>query len=106
MSRELVVDAPQVLRDYALLADGERGVFLGTRGDFAWMCFPDWASDAIFSSLIGGGGTYAVRPVGRFVWGGSYERGGLIWRSCWVTDRGAVVECREALALPAQPGRA
>ena len=38
------------------------------------------------------------------VWGGSYDHG-LIWRSRWITD-GAVVECREALALPAATGRA
>jgi hypothetical protein len=45
-----------------------------------------------------------VTPVSRFVWGGYYEHG-LIWRNRWITDDG-VVECREALALPAAPGRA
>jgi alpha,alpha-trehalase len=54
--------------------------------------------------LIGGGGTYAVTPLSRFVWGGSYENG-LIWRNRWTTDD-AVIECREALALPAASGRA
>ncbi len=96
---------PHVLREYALLADGERGVLVGPRGDFAWMCFPRWDGEGIFSSLIGGGGSYAVTPRGRYVWGGYYEPGTLIWRSHWVTDD-AVVECREALALPATPGRA
>ena len=43
-----------MLREYALLADGERGVLVGPRGDFAWMCAPRWDSDAVFSSLIGG----------------------------------------------------
>jgi hypothetical protein len=43
--------APQALRDYALLADGERGVLVGPRGEFAWMCFPRWHDDAVFSSL-------------------------------------------------------
>ena len=43
-----------VLREYALLADGERGVLVGPRGDFVWMCFPHWDSSAVFSSLIGG----------------------------------------------------
>jgi hypothetical protein len=46
--------APHALRDYALLADGERGVLVGPRGDFAWMCFPRWHDDAVFSALIGG----------------------------------------------------
>ena len=51
---ELTEMAPHVLREYALLADGERGVLVGPRGDFVWMCFPRWDSDGIFSSLIGG----------------------------------------------------
>jgi hypothetical protein len=66
---------PQTLREYALLADGERGVLVGPRGDFAWMCFPRWDSDACFATLIGGRGTYAVTPQERFVWGGFYEQG-------------------------------
>ncbi len=96
---------PHVLREYALLADGERGVLVGPRGDFVWMCFPGWDSDALFSSLIGGGGAYAVTPLGRFVWGGFYEPGTLIWRSRWVTE-GSLIECREALAMPADSARA
>ncbi len=97
--------APHVLREYALLADGERGVLVGPRGDFAWMCFPRWHDDAAFCSLIGGASRYSVTPRGRFVWGGYYEPGSLIWRSRWVTEAG-IVECREALALPAEAGRA
>jgi GH15 family glucan-1,4-alpha-glucosidase len=97
------VTVPHVLRDYALLADGERGVLVGPRGDYAWMCFPRWHSDACFGTLIGGQGVYAVTPVARFVWGGYYEHG-LIWRSRWVTDDG-LVECREALALPSRSDR-
>jgi len=99
------VTRPHVLRDYAFIADGERGALVGPEGDIAWMCFPGWDSDGVFSELIGGGGTYAVRPRGRYVWGGYYERGSLIWRSRWVTDE-AIVECREALALPPRPDRA
>ena len=40
------------------------------------------------------------------MWGGYYEEASLIWRSRWVTVDNAVVECREALALPTKPGRA
>jgi GH15 family glucan-1,4-alpha-glucosidase len=98
------IGKPHVLREYALLADGERGAIIGPRGDFAWMCFPRWDSEACFATLIGGQGTYAVTPVTRYVWGGYYEHG-LIWRSRWTTDDG-VVECREALALPSAPNRA
>ncbi|MBT2209312.1 glycoside hydrolase family 15 protein [Actinomadura sp. NEAU-AAG7] len=96
---------PQVLREYALIADGERGVVVGPRGEFCWMCAPRWDGDAVFASLIGGPGIYAVTPRERFVWGGAYEPGTLIWRSRWVTDDG-VIECREALAFPGEPGRA
>jgi alpha,alpha-trehalase len=98
--------APHALRDYALLADGERGALVGPRGDFVWMCFPHWESDGIFSSLLGGDGGYAIAPKDRFVWGGYYERGTLIWRSRWVTVANAVIECREALALPTRENRA
>ncbi|MEO7125267.1 MAG: glycoside hydrolase family 15 protein [Nakamurella sp.] len=95
---------PYVLREYALLADGQRGAMIGPRGDVSWMCAPRWDSDAVFSSLIGGHGMYAITPVGRFVWGGSYEPGSLIWHSRWVTETGTV-QCREALAFPGEPGR-
>ncbi|MFG2720137.1 glycoside hydrolase family 15 protein [Streptomyces sp. NPDC048416] len=96
---------PQTLREYALIADGERGALVGPHGDIAWMCMPRWDSDAVFSTLIGGPGHYALTPVGRYVWGGYYEDGSLIWRSRWITENG-IVECREALAMPADPHRA
>ncbi|WP_068185656.1 glycoside hydrolase family 15 protein [Mycobacterium sp. UM_CSW] len=95
--------APRVLREYALLADGERGALIGPQGDVAWMCTPRWDSEAVFSNLIGGDGVYAVTPTDvRNVWGGYYEPGTLIWRSRWTT-RDGIVECREALAFPGDP---
>jgi len=97
---------PRVLREYALLADGERGILVGPQGDCVWMCAPRWDSDAVLSTLIGGGGVYAVTPEQtRYVWGGYYEAGSLIWHSRWVTTTG-IIECREALAFPADPGTA
>jgi GH15 family glucan-1,4-alpha-glucosidase len=93
-----------VLREYALLADGERGAVVGPDGQIAWLCAPRWDSPAVFSSLLGGRGHYSIAPVGRWVWGGSYEGASMIWRSRWVTEDG-VVECREALAYPGDPGR-
>jgi alpha,alpha-trehalase len=95
---------PHVLREYALLADGERGALVGPCGDVGWMCAPHWHSDGVFSSLIGGRGAYGITPTGRFVWGGYYEEGSLIWRSRWITDTG-IIECREALAFPGDPHR-
>ncbi len=90
---------PHTLREYGLLADGERGALIGPHGDVAWLCAPRWDDDAVFSTLIGGRGSFAITPTGRFVWGGHYEDGSLIWRSRWVTESG-IVECREALAFP------
>ncbi len=103
--REPEIDRPHVLREYALLADGERGVLVGPRCDYVWMCCPGWDSGGVFSSLIGGSGAYALTPRERCVWGGHYEPRSLIWRSRWVTDE-ATIECREALALPSDPHRA
>jgi GH15 family glucan-1,4-alpha-glucosidase len=92
------------LRDYALLADGERGALVDPDGNVSWMCAPRWHDPALFSVLIGGEGVYTVTPAERFVWGGYYEPGTLIWRSRWTTND-AVVECREALARPASAER-
>ncbi|GAB3806247.1 glycoside hydrolase family 15 protein [Humibacter antri] len=100
---DLVVDDGfplHVLREYALLADGERGALIGPHGEIAWMCAPRWDSDAVFSTLIGGGGCYSVTPSDRpYVWGGYYEDRSLIWHSRWVTTSQAI-ECRDALAFP------
>jgi hypothetical protein len=92
---------PQVLQEYALLADGQRGAVIGPRGDLSWLCAPFWDSDPVFDSLVGGRGVYAITPHDpAYVWGGSYEPGSLIWSSRWVTDSG-ISRCREALAYPA-----
>jgi alpha,alpha-trehalase len=50
MAREKGEDAaslfpPRVLREYALLAGGERGAPVGLPGDIAWMCAARWHSD-------------------------------------------------------------
>jgi hypothetical protein len=95
---------PHVLQDYALIADGERGALVGPRGGIVWMCAPRWDSDAVFSSLVGGQGLYAVTPASRFVWGGYYEEGTLIWRNRWITEQG-IIECRDALAFPGDRDR-
>ncbi|WP_112469876.1 glycoside hydrolase family 15 protein [Streptomyces triticisoli] len=95
---------PHALHDYALLADGERGALIGPDGAVNWLCAPTWHDDAVFASLIGGGGVYAITPRSRWVPGGYYEEGTLIWRSRWITTDG-VVECRETLAFPGEAGR-
>jgi GH15 family glucan-1,4-alpha-glucosidase len=96
---------PHVLREYSLIADGERGALIGPDGAISWLCAPRWDSPAVFGGLLGGQGRYAVTPADPwYVWGGYYESGTLIWRSRWVG--GSRTECREALAMPADPHRA
>src|SRR5690348_5745681 len=95
---ELPHTHPENLRQYALLADGERGALVGPRGDVAFMCAPRWHDDAVFGDLLGAEGTYVVMPADRrFVWGGSYDGTSLIWRSRWVAGAD-IVESREALS--------
>nr|WP_281371800.1 glycoside hydrolase family 15 protein [Petropleomorpha daqingensis] len=89
-----------------MIADGERGALIGPRGDISWLCLPRWHDDPVFGGLLGGPGRYTVAPTGRYVWGGSYEPDSLVWGSRWVVDDGSIVECREALALPADPRNA
>jgi len=96
--------APRVLREYAMVADGERGALIGPDGSVVWLCVPRWDSPPAFSGLLGGPGRYTVTPADPWhVWGGYYEDGTLIWRSRWVGDWRT--ECREALAMPADPHR-
>jgi GH15 family glucan-1,4-alpha-glucosidase len=96
---------PRVLREYALVADGERGALIAPDGSVAWLCVPRWDSPAAFSGLLGAPGRYTVTPADPWhVWGGYYETGSLIWRSRWVGD--GRIECREALAMPGDPQRA
>ncbi|MFD4262766.1 glycoside hydrolase family 15 protein [Streptomyces sp. NPDC058534] len=96
---------PWVLRDYALIADGERGALVDPRGGIAWLCAPAWHSGAVFSGLMGGPGRFRVGPADHWnVWGGYYEDGTLIRVSRWVTAD-TIVCCREALAVPADTGR-
>ncbi|MCX2970040.1 MULTISPECIES: glycoside hydrolase family 15 protein [Streptomyces] len=97
---------PWTLRNYALLADGERGALIDPRGAVVWMCAPRWHSDAVFSVLMGGPGQFTVSPDDAWnVWGGYYEDRSLIRVSRWVMGD-ALTECREALALPGEASRA
>jgi hypothetical protein len=93
-----------VLREYAFVADGERGALCGPRGDITWLCAPRWHDDAVFSQLVGGAGLYAVTPRDTYVWAGCYDEGTLVWNHQWVTSD-AVIECRDALAHPVSRDR-
>ncbi|WP_433590656.1 glycoside hydrolase family 15 protein [Nocardia sp. CA-145437] len=98
------IEQPHVLREYAFVADGERGALIGPRGDIAWLCAPQWDSAPVFDTLIGGSSVYSVTPDERCVWGGYYDPRTLIWNSRWVTGS-TVIECRDALAFPGDEHR-
>lgn len=99
------LDSPNVLREYALLADGQRAALVGPDGNIVWLCAPRWADPPLFSGLLGGRGSYLVSPTDRrFVWGGQYEPDSLIWINRWVTTDG-IIETREALAFPGDAQR-
>lgn len=99
------VAGPTVLREYALIADGRRGALVGPAGHVTWLCAPGWADPPVFSRLLGGRGDYLVTPANRrFVWGGHYEPGSLVWVSRWVTTD-AIIESREALLFPGERHR-
>ena len=65
---------PRVLREYALVADGERGAVIGPDGSIAWLCVPRWDSPAAFSGLLGGPGQYTVTPPTRGMCGAATTR--------------------------------
>jgi alpha,alpha-trehalase len=66
------VISPRVLREYALVADGERGALIGPDGSVAWLCVPRWDSPPVFSGLLGGPGRYTVTPADPWHVGGGY----------------------------------
>jgi hypothetical protein len=47
-----------VPREYAVIADGERGAVLDPQGRIVWLCAPRRHDDAVFSALIGGPGHF------------------------------------------------
>ena len=59
----LEAGVPHVLREYALLADGERGALVGPRGDFAWLCFPAGTATPSSPRWSAARGAYSVTPA-------------------------------------------
>ena len=67
---------PRVLREYALVADGERGALIGPDGSVAWLCAPRWDSPAVLQRAARRRRRYTVTPADPWhVWGGYYESG-------------------------------
>ncbi len=99
------LNTPHTLREYAMVADGERGAIVGPRGDIVWMCFPALGLPA---ALL------RTHRRWRHLRGESdgAPRVGWLLRAAQpdlaqpLGDCDAIVECRHALALPARAGRA
>jgi alpha,alpha-trehalase len=91
------------LRDFAFLANGERGALIGPSGDIAWMCFPTWSDSALFAGLLDRG-QLPHRAGEQFLTGGYYEERSLIWHSRFVTHHG-IFESRDALVYPGSADR-
>ena len=96
--------APHVLREYALIADGERGALVGPPRRHLTGVRAAVGSDGVFSSLIGGGGASPSLPpepmrLGRALRGEARSSG----EGAGSPTTG-VVECRDALARPAERG--
>jgi GH15 family glucan-1,4-alpha-glucosidase len=92
---------PHVLREYAVLGDGERGAVVGADGQVVWLCVPSWHSDPVFDRLLGGRFGYQIAPTDRWsVWSGAYRPGSLVWCAQWVTGD-TLIRCEDALAVPA-----
>ena len=76
MATEELALLPRVLREYALLGDGERGALVGPSGEITWMCFPGWADDGLFAAqgrseaLAAPGGVRCQRRTARATPGG------------------------------------
>lgn len=98
-------DRPHVLREYAVLGDGERGAVVGADGQVVWLCAPAWHSDPVFDRLLGGHCGYQLAPTEHWsVWSGTYRPGSLVWCTQWVTGD-TVIHCEDALAVPADQHR-
>lgn len=97
--------AKDPIRDFAFVADGNRGALIGPNGDISWMCFTGWPDPAAFAKLLDSKGIFDIYPIDQFVTGGHYEESSLIWHSRWVTHH-AILESRDALAYPSTPERA
>ena len=49
--------------DLALIGNGTIGALVGPAGDIVWGCFPRFDGDPVFSSLLGGTGTFTIELV-------------------------------------------
>jgi GH15 family glucan-1,4-alpha-glucosidase len=43
----------ETIAEYALIGDLETAALVSARGDLAWLCWPNFASQACFASLLG-----------------------------------------------------
>ena len=96
--------SPRVLREYALLADGERGALIGPRGRRRLDVRRRAGTPAVFAELIRGDGVYAITPPGGTSGAGTTSRAADLAQPLGDPRRHHRVP--EALAFPGDPDRA
>jgi GH15 family glucan-1,4-alpha-glucosidase len=81
------------IEDYAMIGDCHTAALVGKNGSIDWLCWPDFASNACFASILGDGdnGYWSIRPEGR-KWKVSrrYLPHTLILETTFETAKGAV----------------
>ena len=81
------------IEDYAMIGDCHTVALVGKNGSIDWLCWPDFASSACFSSILGdeSNGYWSIRPVGRR-WKSSrrYLPHTLILETTFESSKGAV----------------
>ncbi|MGC8548947.1 MAG: glycoside hydrolase family 15 protein [Acidobacteriaceae bacterium] len=81
------------IEDYALIGDCHTAALVGRNGSIDWLCWPDFASGACFSSILGdeSNGYWSIRPaVKRYKSSRRYIPHTLILETTFETRKGAV----------------
>jgi len=57
------------IEDFAMIGDCETAALVGRDGAVEWLCWPNFASDACFASLLGsaGNGRWSLAPSGKHI---------------------------------------
>lgn len=85
---------PLNIEDYALIGDCETAALVGKNGSIDWLCWPNFASDACLTALLGDekNGRWLLAPAGKIVSTSRQYRGdSLILDTRFETEDGVVV---------------
>src|SRR3974377_92314 len=78
--------------DYALLSDCRSAALVSRDGSVDWLCFPRFASPAVFARILDpAGGHFAIRPTGDFSASRAYANQTMALETTFATASGTVV---------------